>query len=249
VSQLDAPAVVSIDVEDDNDDDMSSSLEYQSQEDASIDPVVFNSSSSSSSSSNPQRRPIFSIGELKQSDRMELSGSYPWLLFDGGFACKECRECRSDPDVHSKRNKWITARSQLQRRYADEHQSSRSHKTAHQALLKRQQQQHVTLDSQFGEQRHQQLTHLKVFIATAYFLAVRQMPTIHYQPMLELMAQLRLVVPEMYRSRQACGLFQELISQMLKDELTVILKDQMYGLIIDESTDIVAQKTLIVYID
>jgi hypothetical protein len=104
------------------------------------------------------------------------------------------------------------------------------------------------LENHFEHQLRHELKHLRTFIATAYFLAVRQMPTVHYQPTLELMAQLKLVVPAVYRSRQACGLFQELISQMLKDELTMILQDQQYGLIIDESTDITAQKTLIVYV-
>lgn len=246
VSYFNVPAIASIDVEDDNDEEMSSSLSQQSEADASIDSSSeFSSSNSSNSSSSNPRRRIFGISELKLSDRTKLNGSYPWLVFDGGFACRVCRECRSNPDVSS-RNNWITARDQLQRRYSDDHQSSENHQLANRTLLQRQQQPHTTLDSHFEHQLRHELTYLKTFIATAYFLAVRQMPTVHYQPMLELMAQLKLVVPAVYRSRQACGLFQELISQMLKDELTMILKDQLYGLIIDESTDITAQKTLIV---
>ena len=242
------PTPVSINVDDDNDEEMSSSLDQQSEGDVTIDSVSSDvSSSSSNRSSKSQRRPIYSVSELKSSERMELTGTYPWLLIDGNFSCSVCRECRSDPDVSS-RNKWITRRDTLQRRYADDHQSSGGHKLAKQALFKRKQQPHSTLDSQFDEQHRHELTYLKAFIATAYFLAVRQMPTIHYQPMLELMAQLKLLMPGVYRSRQACGLFQELISQMLKDELTMTLQDELYGLIIDESTDITAQKTLIVYV-
>ena len=231
---------VSIDVDDDNDEEMSSSLDQQS---VSSDA----SSNSSNRSSKSQRRRIYPVSELKSSERMELTSIYPWLLIDDTFSCRVCRECRSDPDVSSSNN-WITGRDQLQRRYADDHQSSGSHKLAKQALFKRQQQPHSTLDGQFERQNRHELTYLKAFIATAYFLAVRQMPTIHYQPMLELMTQLKLLVPGLYRSRQACGLFQELISQMLMDELTMTLQDEMYGLIIDESTDITAQKTLIVYV-